>query len=684
MRCLKKVRRAVRLVTVVSLAGLPGRVVAEAPRDKTVLVYPAAAWKTRTPTEAGLDRAKLDALAGLVGGRGCVVRHGFMVYTWGDVTTSGDVASVFKPVLTTLLLLAIQEGKLKSVDDRVADFEPRLRDLNKGKSAAITWRHLASQTSGYGLTEAPGQAYGYNDYALAFYYDLLTRKVFQDDGTHVLKTRLADVLQFQDRYTFEAFGPKDRPGRLAVSVRDLARFGLLWLRGGRWQDRQLLQPELVKLAISSPVAADLPLAGPTDGEMLLGQRTVGGGRRITAVGPGYYSFNWWLNRAGPRGRLFVDAPADAFVASGHGGERMLWVLPGLDLVVCWNDARIDDQDASPGNAKTKCNQAARLIRAAVLPKEGKSGPAPFRPQTRVSLVGNRWHVNGQVTYPRAKAEGLLLNVRLVNAVFEDRWRPDLDPEANTDRCLSRLADYAAHGVRAISVNLQGGFPGYEGALNSAFNPDGSLRSAYLKRVGRLIVACDRIGVVVILGCFYQRQDQILKDEAAVVAGLAHVARWVKESGFTNVVLEVANEFPHAGFDHPILRTSAGQVRLLGLARRAAPGLLVSTSGLGDGRLPAEVARSCDFLLIHLNGVPVKEIPQRLEALRPFGKAIVCNEDSKTGQEGARAAEVCVAHGVSWGLMHERLNQHYPFTFRGAADDPAVYAKLKELAAAQGP
>jgi CubicO group peptidase (beta-lactamase class C family) len=648
--------------------------------DRAAPVYPGAAWEARTPEEAGLSRARLDALRDLVGGRGCVVRHGYLVYSWGDVARSADVASAAKPVLSTLLLLAVQEGKLQGVDDPVADSEPRLRGLNGGKDAAITWRHLASQTSGYGLAEPPGRAYSYNDYALALYYDVLTRAVFRDDGTHLLKTRLADALQFQDRYTFEAFGPADRPGRLALSVRDFARFGVLYLRGGRWQGRQLVRPELVQLALSSPVPADLPVAGDRDADMLPGQRSLGGGKRITAVGPGYYSFNWWLNRTDRRGRrLFEDAPADACVASGHGGQRMLWVLPGLDLVASWNDADVHDQDASPGNRDTKCYRAARLLRDAVLAEAPGPGGAAFSPRTRVAIVGGRWHLNGQVTYPGARAEGLLMNVRMVNAVFEDRHRPDFDPEANTDRFLARLPEYADHGVRAFTVCLQGGMPGYEGALNSAFDPDGSLRPPYLKRVRRVIEACDRRGVVVILGCYYQRQDQVLKDEGAVKAGLVNVATWVKDSGFTNVVLEVANEFPHPGFDHRILRTAEGQVELLRLARRAAPGRLVSSSGLGDGRLPDAVAEASDFLLIHFNGVPLTAIPERIRALQKFAKPVVCNEDDKAGAEAARAAAaLSVGNGASWGLMLERRNQHVPFTFQGADDDPAVYAELKRL------
>jgi len=303
---------------------------------------------------------------------------------------------------------------------------------------------------------------------------------------------------------------------------------------------------------------------------------------------------------------------------------------------------------------------------------------PATRKTRVSIDGEKWRINGQITYPGARAEGLLMNVRMVNAIFEDRKRPEFDPDANTAAFLEKLPDYVAHGVRAFTLNLQGGMPGYEGAVNSAFEPDGSLRPSYLARAERVIGACDRLGVVVILGCFYQRQDQILRDEAAVRAGVVQVVQWIQARGLTNVVLEIANEFPHGGFDHKILRSPEGEVELIQLAKKTAPGLLVSTSGIGDGRNAENVSRASDFLLIHFNSVSLDDIPGQIRALKKFGKPIVCNEDDKTGQEAARAAELSVANGASWGLMLKDVNQYQPFAFRGAADDPIVYARLKVL------
>ena len=150
-----------------------------------------------------------------------------------------------------------------------------------------------------------------------------------------------------------------------------------------------------------------------------------------------------------------------------------------------------------------------------------------------------------------------MNVRMVNSTFEDRRKPEFDPEANTDRFLKQIPDYAEHGVRAFTLCLQGGMPGYEGALNSAFAPDGSLREPYLARMRRVIEACDRQGLAVILGCYYQRQDQVLTDADAVRAGVVNVVKWIQRCGFSNVVLEIANEFGHDGFDHKMIPWSRG-------------------------------------------------------------------------------------------------------------------------------
>ncbi len=336
-------------------------------------VYPGLEWSTRTAGDVGLDAEKLTVLSDYAGGFGCVVRHGYMVYTWGDVSRRMDVASAAKPIYTHFLLKAVAEGRIRSVDQAVSEWEPRLREINADldhKDARITWRHMANQISCYGLAEEPGTAYAYNDWQMALLFDTLFVKVC--GATHetvddeVLHAQLTDRIGCQDDPSFVAFGPDDRPGRAAISPRDFARFGLLYLRGGRWNDVQLLRPDLTQMAVTSPVPNSIPRAGEKAAEMIPGQRSIGS-RQIPdnqTDHMGSYSWLWWINGIDREGRRhWPDAPIDAYGCFGHGGKRAMVVLPSLDLIVSWNDTRIDGRDME--------NEALRRLLGAVTHRDLK-------------------------------------------------------------------------------------------------------------------------------------------------------------------------------------------------------------------------------------------------------------------------------------------------------------------------
>jgi len=298
--------------------------------------------------------------------------------------------------------------------------------------------------------------------------------------------------------------------------------------------------------------------------------------------------------------------------------------------------------------------------------------------TTVSIDKTQWQINGRITNPGTPAEGLLMNVRMVNSTFEDGKRTDFNSNENTNRFISKIPEYKSYGVRAFTLNLQGGFPGYEGAINSAFRPNGTLRKRYLSRIKRVTEVCDQQGIIVILGLFYQRQDQILRDERAVKRGVVNAIHWIKKNGLTNVVIEIANEYNHGGFDHDIIKTAGGEIELIRLAKKTAPDLLVSTSGLGHGRMDDQIAREADFILIHFNGTKVKDIPDRIHALKQYHKPIVCNEDDKINEEAALVLKASAENGCSWGFMHSKLNQYEPFEFKGYDDDPKLYDTFKKV------
>ncbi|MHC4230870.1 MAG: serine hydrolase domain-containing protein, partial [Planctomycetota bacterium] len=281
------------------------------------------------------------------GGFGCVVRHGYMVYTWGDASRRKDVASAAKPLYSHFLFKAVEDDRISSLDERASKWEPRLNQINKNlghKDRNITWRHFANQISCYGLAEAPGTAYAYNDWQMALFWDTLFKKVygasFETVDADVFHPMLTDQIQCQDNPTFMAFGAKDRAGRLAISPRDFARFGLLYLRKGKWKNRQLISREHATMAVTSPLPNSIPRAGNQAAEMIPQQRSIGSKRipdnQCDHIGS--YSWLWWTNGIARDGtRHWPDVPIDAYGCFGHGGPRAMVVVPSLDLIISWND-----------------------------------------------------------------------------------------------------------------------------------------------------------------------------------------------------------------------------------------------------------------------------------------------------------------------------------------------------------
>ena len=135
--------------------------------------------------------------------------------------------------------------------------------------------------------------------------------------------------------------------------------------------------------------------------------------------------------------------------------------------------------------------------------------------TEISIRGEQFFINGKVTYPGVRwqgrrIEGLLLNSRMVQGIFDDLnpetrslWAyPDTgqwDPDRNTREFIAAMPSWRAHGVLAFTLNLQGGSPyGYskdQPWINSAIAPDGSLRGDYLSRLRLILDAADSLGTL---------------------------------------------------------------------------------------------------------------------------------------------------------------------------------------------
>jgi len=144
------------------------------------------------------------------------------------------------------------------------------------------------------------------------------------------------------------------------------------------------------------------------------------------------------------------------------------------------------------------------------------------PETAVAIEDGDFPIDGRptdegCTYDGHRIEGLPFDARTVEALFDDadlaprdRWAPPdtggCDPERNVREFCAVVPTRRAHGLRAVIANLQCGSPeGYsdeQPRTVSAYRPDGSLKSAWLDRLERVLDAADRNGPVVILGPFY--------------------------------------------------------------------------------------------------------------------------------------------------------------------------------------
>jgi hypothetical protein len=339
--------------------------------------------------------------------------------------------------------------------------------------------------------------------------------------------------------------------------------------------------------------------------------------------------------------------------------------------------------------------------------------APMARRTDVAIRGDSFVINGRPTYEGRtwkgrSIEGLLLNSRMVQGIFDDlnpetrrRWAyPDTkawDPERNTREFLAAMPLWRDHGLLAITTNLQGGSPqghwnGRQPWHNSAITDQGDLRPEYLDRLARILDRADRLGFVVILGLFYFGQDERLEDEAAVVRAVDRATDWVLHLGYQNVLIEVNNEC-NIAYDHAVLKPD----RVHELIERAKAQrddgrrLLVGTS-YGGGTVPGEnVVRSSDFLLMHGNGV---RDPARIAAMVRAARAvpgyrpmpILFNEDDHYDfDRSSNNFESALSERASWGYFDQgssnyRDGYQSPPVNWGINTDRkrAFFATLKEI------
>lgn len=258
-----------------------------------------------------------------------IVRRGKLVYEYyKDGTTAEapvNVASVTKSVLGLLVAMAFDKGIFRSVDQKIAEFFPELaREGLDPRVGNITLGHMLSMTTGWESKDTDLPPF----LALDALYRPLTfqpgEKFQYDNATsHLLSIALAraagvPVEKFAEQHLFGPMGitdytwGRDSEGRvngwhmLALTLRDMLKFGQLVADHGVWQGRRLISPASMT-------------------EMLL-KRSDGG-----PPGNIPYGYQWYVLKT-------QDGRHPVFAASGYGGQ-LLYVVPALELVIAKTQTR---------------------------------------------------------------------------------------------------------------------------------------------------------------------------------------------------------------------------------------------------------------------------------------------------------------------------------------------------------
>jgi CubicO group peptidase (beta-lactamase class C family) len=309
-------------------------IASETPGTRDLALSLATTFGRNEPFDTPIGPVKSRAPA-----NGVIVRHGYIVAEWGEPKSIDMTFSVTKTFLTTVVGLAWQRGLIHDVNDLARDYMPPNVDLFEAPhNQKIKWDDLLRQTSDWqgtlwgkpdwadrpeGETPAdwpnrplhdPGTHYKYNDVRINV-LALAALQVWRRPLPDVLREEVMEPIGASSTWRWYGYdnswididgrkvqsmtGGGHWGGGMFINAYDMARFGYLFLRNGKWKDKTIVSDKWIQMA-----------------------RTPGPANKT-------YGFaNWFLNTDR---KPLPNAPESAFYFEGN-GANIIYVDQENDVV----------------------------------------------------------------------------------------------------------------------------------------------------------------------------------------------------------------------------------------------------------------------------------------------------------------------------------------------------------------
>jgi CubicO group peptidase (beta-lactamase class C family) len=257
--------------------------------------WPTQEWQVTTPEKQDMDSTTLDRITSYVQDSGLevdsviVIRHGYIVYEkyfrapWNKDRIH-NIYSCTKSVMGSLVGIAVQQGKIKNLDDKMLDYFPNrtIQSLDERKKS-ITLLNLMTMKGGFDWAERtypysdprnpwiqalrsndpiqfvldrpmatqPGKVWAYNGGYSQIFSAIVTNKTGMNTMEFAKKNLFSPLGITKFIWRTDRQGIYDAAGGLSMTPRDMAKYGYLILNKGVWEGKQIIPPDFVAESVKT-------------------------------------------------------------------------------------------------------------------------------------------------------------------------------------------------------------------------------------------------------------------------------------------------------------------------------------------------------------------------------------------------------------------------------------------------